>query len=69
MPVTRNDYEKKTLRIIFAFIEGSCALEFSGKERLCQGIACEIRKFGTKMMISESFFVSNNFVSGSKCLP
>ena len=39
----------------------------SRKERHFQGIAREIRNF-PKIILSESFFVSNNFVSeGKKC--
>ena len=65
-PVTRNDCENHSLRILFFFFfgsfEGLCTLKISGKERHFHRITCEIRNFW-KIIISETFFISNHFVS------
>ena len=64
-PLTRNYYEINSLRFFFVIFEGFFALGMSRQERHFQGITREIRNFSEKI-ISELFFVSNNFVSEGK---
>ena len=52
--------------LFFVIFEGFYALEMSRKERHFQGITREIRNFSEYIIISEYFFVSNNFVSEGK---
>ena len=61
-PLTRNYYENISPRIIFRNFWGIHALKISAKDRLFAEITHEIRNF-SKIIISESLFVRNTFVS------